>query len=52
MVDPFGRYFRGDGSRTDQWIGWGKPVRTTAAGVVAATHDGQPDNVVIGTVDK
>lgn len=51
-IDAAGHFFRGDGSRTDQWIGWGKPVRASAPGVVAATHDGQPDNVVIGTVDK
>ena len=52
MIDASGRFFTGDGSRTDQWLGWGKPVRASAAGIVAAVHDGQPDNVVIGTVDK
>ena len=52
MIDASGRFFAGDGSRTDQWLGWGKPVRASAAGIVAAVHDGQPDNVVIGTVDK
>ncbi len=52
VVDDAGRYFTGDGMRTDQWLGWGKPVRAAAGGIVAATHDGQPDNVVIGTVDR
>ncbi len=52
VVDDTGRFFTGDGSRTDQWLGWGKPVRAAAGGIVAATHDGQPDNVVIGTVDR
>lgn len=52
IIDPSGRYFTGEGTRTDQWLGWGKPVRAAAEGIVAASHDGQPDNVVIGTVDK
>jgi hypothetical protein len=52
VIDAEGRFFRGDGSRTDQWLGWGVPVRAAAAGTVAAFHDGQPDNVVIGTVDR
>ncbi|URD62041.1 M23 family metallopeptidase [Sphingomonas sp. KRR8] len=51
VVDETGRYFSGDGSRMDQWFGWGKPVRAAASGEVVAVHDGQPDNVVIGTVD-
>jgi hypothetical protein len=52
VVDEKGKFFTGDGSRVDQWLGWGRPVRAPAAGVVAAVHDGQPDNVVIGSVDK
>jgi hypothetical protein len=52
VVDEKGKFFTGDGSRVDQWLGWGRPVRAPAAGVVAAVHDGQPDNVVIGTVDQ
>ena len=52
VVDSEGRYFTGDGSRTDQWLGWGRPVKAAGSGTVAAAHDGQPDNVVIGTVDQ
>ncbi len=52
VVDPRGRHFTGDGSRTDQWLGWGRPVRAAGAGTVAAVYDGQPDNVVIGSVDR
>ncbi len=52
MIDAAGHFFTGDGSRTDQWIGWGRPVRAPGEGIVAGVHDGQPDNVVIGTVDK
>lgn len=52
VVDAQGRYFMGDGSRTDQWLGWGRPVRAAGGGTVAAVHDGQPDNVVIGSVDR
>lgn len=51
-IDEQGRFFRGDGSRTDQWLGWNLPVRAPATGTVAAMHDGQPDNVAIGTVDR
>ncbi len=52
VVDENGRFHSGDGSRTDQWFGWSMPVRAAGAGTVAAVHDGQPDNVVIGTVDR
>lgn len=51
VVDKAGLFFRGDGSKTSDWLGWGLPVRAAASGTVAAVHDGQPDNVVIGTVD-
>ena len=51
-IDREGRLWRGDGKSTSDWLGWGRPVRAAAAGKVAAMHDGQPDNVVIGTVDK
>ena len=51
-IDGQGRFFTGDGQTTGQWLGWGRPVRSVAAGTVAAVHDGQPDNVVIGTVDR
>lgn len=52
VVDPEGRLWRGDGKRTSDWYGWGQPVRAAATGTVVATHDGQPDNVELGTVDK
>ncbi len=52
VIDRQGRLWRGDGKRTSDWLGWGQPVRAAAAGTVAALHDGQPDNVVINTVDK
>lgn len=52
VVDAGGRYFTGDGSRTDQWLGWGRAVRAAGSGTIVAMHDGQPDNVVIGTVDQ
>ena len=52
VVDRAGRLWRGDGKRTSDWFGWGRPVRAAAAGTVAAMHDGQPDNVAIGSVDK
>lgn len=52
VVDNHGRLFRGDGSRPEQWPGWGLPVHAAAAGVVAAFHDGQPDNDVKGTAGE
>jgi len=52
MVDREGRLWRGDGKRTSDWLGWGQPVRAAASGTIAAMHDGQPDNVVINSVDK
>ena len=52
VVDQAGRLWRGDGQRTSDWLGWGRPVRAAAPGTIVAMHDGQPDNVVINTVDK
>ena len=52
VVDEQGRLWRGDGKKTADWLGWGNPVRASAGGTIAAMHDGQPDNVEIGTVDK
>ncbi len=51
-IDREGRLWRGDGKRTADWFGWGQPVRAAAPGTVVAVHDGQPDNVAIGSVDK
>ena len=52
VIDKAGKPYRGAGTRTSDWHGWGQPVRAVGDGVVAALHDGQPDNVVIWTVDK
>jgi hypothetical protein len=52
VVDQEGRFFTGDGARAEQWLGWGKPVRAAGDGLVAAVHDGQPDNVAMGTLDR
>ena len=52
VIDRAGRLWRGDGKRTADWLGWGHPVRASAAGTVVAMHDGQPDNVAINSVDK
>jgi hypothetical protein len=52
IVDELGRFNRGDGSRPDSWLGWGRPVRAAGAGIVTAVHDGQPDNQIIGDIDK
>jgi hypothetical protein len=52
VVDEQARFFRGTGSRPEQWLGWGLPVRAAASGIVAAVHDGQPDNDVIGELNK
>lgn len=52
LIDREGRLWRGDGKRTSDWFGWGQPVRAAAPGTIVAMHDGQPDNVEIGSVDK
>ena len=51
-VDRGGRLWRGDGKSTSDWFGWGQPVRAAAPGTVVAAHNGQADNVAIGSVDK
>ncbi|WP_447724946.1 murein hydrolase activator EnvC family protein [Sphingomonas koreensis] len=52
VVDRAGKLWTGDGKRTADWLGWGVPVRAAAAGRVTHAHDGQADNVVIGTIDR
>lgn len=52
VVDEQGKLFTGDGARASQWHGWGRPIRASAAGTVAAVHDGQPDNVAMGSLDR
>jgi len=44
IVDGQGRLYRGDGSRPEDWFGYGKPVLATGDGVIVETHDGMPDN--------
>lgn len=52
VVDEKGTMFRGSGERNEDWLGWGRPVRAPAAGRVVAVHDVQPDNVMVGTLDR
>jgi hypothetical protein len=52
VIDAKGGMFGGDGKKNSDWYGWGKQVRAAAAGTVADLHDGQPDNVVVGTLDR
>jgi hypothetical protein len=52
VVDEQAQFFRGTGSRPEEWLGWGLPVRAPGDGVVAAVHDGQPDNDVMGELNK
>lgn len=52
VVDEQGRFFRGTGTRNEDWLGWGQPVRAAGSGTVVAIHNDQPDNEVVGTVDR
>jgi hypothetical protein len=52
VVDEQGRFFRGSGTRNEDWLGWGRPVRAAGAGTVVAVHNDQPDNEVVGTIDR
>lgn len=52
VVDEQGRLWRGEGKKTSDWLGWGKPIRAAAAGIVVAVHNAQPDNVEIGSSDR
>lgn len=38
-----GRFFEGDGTRNEQWYGYGEPVLAASAGRVARVIDGIPD---------
>lgn len=49
VVDNNGRQFTGEGLRNEDFLGWGQPVRAPGAGIVAAFHNDQPDNNVVGT---
>jgi hypothetical protein len=38
-----GRFFAGDGTRNEQWFGYGAEVISASDGVVVAARDGQPE---------
>lgn len=44
MTDVQGRMFKGDGSRNEDWYGWGAPVSAPAAGKIIRAVSGLPDN--------
>jgi murein DD-endopeptidase MepM/ murein hydrolase activator NlpD len=44
VTDAQGRMHRGDGSRNEDWYGWGKPVLAPAGGKVIRAVGGIPDN--------
>ncbi|MFD2368088.1 M23 family metallopeptidase [Pseudoduganella sp. GCM10020061] len=44
VTDEQGRMYKGDGSRNEDWYGWGKPVTAPAAGKVLRTVSNLPDN--------
>jgi murein DD-endopeptidase MepM/ murein hydrolase activator NlpD len=52
VVDEQGRFYRGAGTRNEDWLGWGRPVRATGSGTVVSVHNDQPDNEVVGTIDR
>jgi hypothetical protein len=51
-TDAEGRFFRSDGSRREDWYGWGAPVRAAGAGVVVAARDDRPDNDQVGSENR
>ena len=44
VTDAQGRLFRNDGTRPEDWFGWGAPVLATGDGVVLRARDGMHDN--------
>lgn len=48
-IDSQGRFFAGDMSRKENWVGWGMPVVAAAAGEVVGMHDGARD-VEVGEI--
>lgn len=44
MTDDKGSMYKGDGSRNEDWYGWGAPVAAPAAGKVLRAVSGVPDN--------
>lgn len=43
-VDAAGAMHTGDGSRNEDWFGFGRPVRAPASGVVVQMRDDRPDD--------
>lgn len=44
MTDDQGRLFKGDGSKNEDWYGWGVPVMAPGAGKVTRVVSNLPDN--------
>lgn len=44
VTDDQGNMFKGDGSKNEDWYGWGAPVSAPAAGKVIRAVGGLPDN--------
>ena len=44
VTDAQGRLFRNEGTRPEDWFGWGAPVFATGDGVVLRARDGMRDN--------
>lgn len=44
ITDAQGKMYRNDGSRNEDWYGWGAPVTAPAAGKVIRAVSGLPDN--------
>ena len=44
IVDDAGRMYRGDGSKNEDWYGFGRPILAPGDGVVVATANDRPDH--------
>lgn len=44
VIDAAGRMFRGDGTKNDDWFGWGTPIYAPGDGVVVEAAGEVPDN--------
>ncbi|HYD78248.1 MAG TPA: M23 family metallopeptidase [Paucimonas sp.] len=45
VTDEQGRMYRNDGSKNEDWFGWGKPVLAPASGKIVRAVGNLPDNV-------
>jgi hypothetical protein len=52
VVDARGRAYNGEGTRNEDWLGWGQPVRAAGAGTVVAVRNEHPDNDLIGSENR